>query len=69
MDEKTAGTMTVREAGKKGGARVNELYGHDYFVHIGRKGGRTVLAKLGPLYYSYIGKKGGVARSTKRARG
>jgi len=42
-----AGSMTVREAGRKGG-----LIG-------GRKGGQTVLRERGPQFYSEIGKKGG----------
>jgi len=41
------GTMSVREAGRKGG-----LIG-------GRKGGQTVLRERGPQFYSEIGKKGG----------
>src|SRR5690606_9940212 len=42
-----SGSMSVREAGRKGG-----LIG-------GRKGGQTVLRERGPQFYSEIGKKGG----------
>jgi hypothetical protein len=44
------GTMTVREAGrrggiaggKKGGLATKQKYGHEFYIAIGRKGGRKV---------------------------
>lgn len=65
MDEKTAGTMTVREAGKKGGTRNRDLHGHDFYVTIGKKGGSTVSANRGPGFYAWIGRKGGIAKKEK----
>ncbi len=32
--------MTVADAGRKGGRRVAERYGHEHYRRIGRKGGR-----------------------------
>lgn len=59
------GTMTVREAGKKGGQAVKEKRGFEFFVQIGRKGGEAVMYKYGPRYYSEIGKKGGRNRKAR----
>jgi len=33
------GSMTVAEAGRKGGLATSELYGHDFYEEIGKKGG------------------------------
>lgn len=41
------GEMTVREAGRKGGAQG------------GKRGGETTLERYGPQFYEEIGKKGG----------
>lgn len=51
----------LSEAGKKGGARVKELYGTEHYRKIGIKGGSAILETLGSEYYSTIGKKGGNA--------
>ncbi len=37
---KARGTMTVAEAGRKGGETVRDTYGHEFYEEIGRKGGR-----------------------------
>ena len=34
------GGMSVREAGKRGGDRVKEKYGSEFYEAIGRKGGQ-----------------------------
>ena len=34
--------MTVAQAGRKGGLKVRDERGHDYYVEIGRKGGHKV---------------------------
>ena len=34
------GTMTVAEAGRKGGLTVRDQRGHEFYEEIGRKGGR-----------------------------
>jgi general stress protein YciG len=36
------GGMTVAEAGRKGGERVRDTRGHEFYEEIGRKGGRKV---------------------------
>jgi hypothetical protein len=40
--EKEPGAMTVAEAGRKGGRKVKERYGHDFYVKIGTQGGQRV---------------------------
>lgn len=42
MGEKQKGEMTVREAGRRGGEKVKELYGHEFYSKIGHKGGQRV---------------------------
>ncbi|HNX09331.1 MAG TPA: Em GEA1 (EM1) [Methanothrix sp.] len=39
-DEK--GTMTVQEAGRKGGKKTAETHGRDFYEAIGHKGGQRV---------------------------
>lgn len=36
--KKPKGSMTVREAGRKGGITTRDNYGHEFFVEIGTKG-------------------------------
>src|SRR5579884_250618 len=50
---------TVQEAGRKGGRRVKEKYGQEFYVEIGKKGGRIIAETRGSDYYAQIGKKGG----------
>ncbi len=40
MPEKTKGSMSVREAGSKGGSKTSERYGHEFYEGIGKKGGQ-----------------------------
>lgn len=35
-------SMTVREAGRKGGATTSERHGHEFYEEIGRRGGQRV---------------------------
>ncbi len=51
--------MSVREAGKRGGDRVKEKYGSEFYEAIGRKGGEATKSKYGPSFYEEIGSKGG----------
>ena len=59
------GGMSVREAGKRGGDRVKEKYGSEFYEAIGRKGGEATKSKYGPTFYEEIGAKGG--QKPKRA--
>src|SRR3954469_115296 len=60
------GGMTVSEAGRKGGERVRDERGVEFYQEIGRKGGElggrkggeAVRDKYGPSFYEEIGKKG-----------
>src|SRR6185295_19693533 len=53
------GSMTVSEAGKKGGDTVARERGREFYEEIGRKGGETVKAERGREFYEEIGRKGG----------
>jgi len=36
------GTISVQEAGRRGGQRTSQTHGRDFYEEIGRKGGRKV---------------------------
>jgi uncharacterized protein len=36
------GTMSVQEAGRRGGERTSQTHGRDFYEEIGRKGGQKV---------------------------
>lgn len=61
----------LSEAGKKGGARVKELYGTEHYRKIGikggsaKKGGNAVVERHGKYYFSQIGHKGGETTKKK----
>jgi general stress protein YciG len=40
--KKEKGSMTVREAGRKGGETTSEKYGPEFYEEIGHKGGQKV---------------------------
>ncbi|MGV3720862.1 MAG: Em GEA1 (EM1) [Actinomycetota bacterium] len=48
MAKEETSEMTVAEAGRKGGQKVKERYGSDFYGEIGRKGGSTTKRKYGP---------------------
>jgi len=58
-DKLNKGGMTVREAGRKGGQKVRDERGHEFYEEIGRKGGETVRDTRGHEFYEEIGHKGG----------
>src|SRR6267142_687511 len=76
------GGMTVSEAGRKGGERVRDERGVEFYQEIGRKGGElggrkggeAVRDKYGPSFYEEIGRKGGqkvrelIEQGKRRAR-
>jgi general stress protein YciG len=41
-NEEEKGSMTVREAGEKGGERTAETHGREFYEEIGHKGGQRV---------------------------
>ena len=51
--------MTVREAGRKGGSKVRDKYGIEFYQQIGQKGGTTTWETHGKEFYQKIGKMGG----------
>jgi general stress protein YciG len=67
MNGNSKGGMTVSEAGRKGGERVRDERGVEFYQAIGRKGGElggrkggeAVRDKYGPAFYEEIGRKGG----------
>lgn len=54
--------MTVREAGRKGGAKVRDKYGKEFYQRIGRKGGTTTWNTHGTEFYQKIGRLGGTKK-------
>ncbi|MGC8833030.1 MAG: KGG domain-containing protein [Armatimonadota bacterium] len=57
--------MTVREAGRKGGQKVKEKHGIEFFREIGRKGGQATARAHGHEFYQEIGRKGGQKGSSQ----
>lgn len=53
------GTMTVAEAGHKGGETVKQEYWSEFYSSIGHHGGEAVVEKYGPEHMAEIGRKGG----------
>lgn len=66
MDKEKA-PITVQEAGRRGGSKVRERYGVQFFKQIGQKGGSTTAKTYGHEFYQTIGKKGG-AKGGARVR-
>jgi general stress protein YciG len=56
----------LSEAGRKGGEKVAEERGSEFYREIGEKGGEKVKEEKGPEFYKEIGKKGGEARAEER---
>jgi hypothetical protein len=59
MRKQTPGTMTVQEAGRKGGRTTSRRHGPEFYEKIGRQGGETTSKRHGPGFYEKIGRKGG----------
>jgi general stress protein YciG len=63
MPESEKGEISVREAGRRGGSKVREKYGREFYEKIGKvggkKGGNTTKERYGPDYYKKIGTMGG----------
>ena len=58
VEERKKG-MTVKEAGQKGGEKVAETHGKEFYEEIGHKGGEKVAETKGKEFYEEIGHKGG----------
>src|SRR5713226_7612917 len=58
-EKENKGSMTVAEAGRKGGETVRNERGAEFYEKIGKKGGDRVKATRGPHFYEEIGRKGG----------
>ena len=56
----------AREAGKKGGEKVKEERGEEFYQAIGREGGEARKEELGTEGYQEMGRKGGEAVSKNR---
>src|ERR1044072_2432254 len=56
-DKDNKGSMTVAEAGRKGGETVRNERGREFYETIGRKGGATVKAERGRACYAGRGGK------------
>lgn len=67
MDEER-GQMTVREAGKRGGAARKAQLSPDGYSELGKKGGAATQARHGADHYSRIGNRGGAACRLKDPR-
>ena len=61
-------TISVREAGKKGGETVKRRYGERYYKTIGRKGGLTIKDVYGRAFYEASGSKGGKTTRERHGR-
>jgi general stress protein YciG len=53
------GTMSVREAGRRGGRTTKARHGDGFYRAIGHKGGTTTSQRMGHEFYQRIGRKGG----------
>lgn len=42
MEKESKGSMSVAEAGRKGGKKTAETHGHEFYEEIGHKGGQKV---------------------------
>jgi len=56
MPEK--GSLTVREAGRKGGRRTSAVHGVEHFRMIGRRGGEATKERYGQKHYDKISHMG-----------
>lgn len=56
-------TMTLQEAGQRGGKTTAQRHGHEFYQTIGHKGGVATAKKHGSEFYREIGHRGGVAVS------
>ncbi|MDA8217056.1 MAG: hypothetical protein ACYC1C_01415 [Chloroflexota bacterium] len=54
------GSLTVEQAGRRGGKTTAKKYGRGFYKQIGRKGGESVAKKYSHEHFEEIGRKGGL---------
>lgn len=59
-------TMSVEEAGRRGGEVTSDTHDREFYEDIGRRGGETTSDRHGREFYEDIGQKGGRARAEQR---
>ncbi len=64
-DEEKPVPMSTSDVGRKGGSRVRDKYGEDYYRRIGKLGGTALRERRGSEYYREIAQKGGQANVNK----
>jgi hypothetical protein len=47
-------SITVAEAGRKGGQKTAATHGREFYSEIGRKGGQKTVSLHGPDYFSKL---------------
>jgi general stress protein YciG len=57
--------MSRQEAGRKGGKKVAQERGTEFYRAIGKKGGEKVAEERGSEFYREIGRKGGESRGSR----
>lgn len=62
-------SLTVQEAGRRGGSKTAERHGREFYQRIGKKGGAANVAKHGHEHFRAIGLKGGRHTSELMAKG
>ncbi|HLV98728.1 MAG TPA: hypothetical protein VKT82_08645 [Ktedonobacterales bacterium] len=68
LGQRAQAPTTLMEAGKRGGGKVKEKYGHAYFVDLGKQGGAALKDQhTDDQYYAELGMLGG--RTVKEQRG
>lgn len=64
MSETERESISVREAGRRGGCKVRDEGLVDYH-EMGKKGGQTTAERHGSQFYGAIGRKGGEATAER----
>ena len=64
--KKDKGSISVADAGRKGGLMTSKRHGPEFYQRIGKKAGETTKLRHGPAHYERIGKMGAKAREKKR---
>ena len=68
VEEAQTTSISVAEAGRRGGVRVRDTHGKEHFEMIGRQGGMAVRDSRDVEYFLKLGQKGGAKTASKRGR-